>query len=359
MMAHCARGVLSSDGLEKSFRRCSNLVLSCECRIAQVLKHPSMLAENQVADVFNQLLDGLGEAIVNGCRPSFGLPAVALVSLFLASSCSVILDPTQTQCSSDDDCKALGEASSSCVDGMCQLGGVDAAPSGPWGCVGSVDWPAADPTEPIETALTFQKLMGRTPIDGLTVYTCRPFDLECSDPLGSGKTGADGIALMPMYKGFDGHIYVPEQEIYEGMMPLLVFSFPPPAVSSTESPGTAIVTKAAELDTVATLGGASIVAGCGHLTFTVFDCESNRAPGVKVEVEPFGPDTQPIYVSDNNMPTTTLEATSNLAEGAVLNVPPGTVNITASTEEQGVFLRTTVLVVADSITGLGLAPGEL
>lgn len=288
-----------------------------------------------------------------------GLCTAAASAVLLSSGCSLILDPTDTQCASNDDCERLGATGAACVEGTCRTEGLDAAPSGPWGCLTNASWPAPDPTQPIDLPLTFQKLAGRVPIEGLTIYTCRPFDLTCADPYGTATTDADGVAVMPIFKGFNGHIFVPEQAVYEGMMPLLVFTTPPPSSSSTESAGTAVLTKSNELAAVAGLAGVSVVPGYGHVTFTMFDCDSKRAAGVTLEVDPAADETATFYVSENEVPTTALDATSSKGEGGIINVPPGTVNVTASTQDHGVILQTTVLVVADGITGIGVDPGAL
>lgn len=272
------------------------------------------------------------------------------------AGCSLIVDPTDEQCSTDDDCASLSAAGASCVEGMCRLG--TGVPAGPWGCLGHISWPGADPNVPIQSAYNFQKLTGRVPIEGLQVLVCRPFDLTCAEPFSTAITDANGFTILNMYKGFNGHVFVPVQEIYPGMMPVLVFAAPP-AKSTTEAPGDVVIAQSNELNLIAGLAGSTAVPGYGHVTFTTLDCEGTRAANVVVELEPKSAESTTFYVADNGLPTDALDATSSEAEGGILNVPPGTVNLTATSKDHGVILRTAILVVADAITGVGIAPGEL
>ncbi len=285
--------------------------------------------------------------------------AVALAAV-VSAGCSLILEPSDSQCETVQDCANLGMSNATCTVGVCrEATQSDAGSSGPWGCIGNVGWVSPNPSEPLTRVMMFQKLVGRQPMTNLDVLVCPPFDLQCSSPLATATTDEDGLAELPLYRGFDGHVFVPSVPTMPDMLPTLVFFLPPPQESVTEAPATVVLSTFDEISAVASMGGVDLQQGYGQVTFTAFDCEEERAAGVSVSVEPSTGETAPFYVSDNGFPSPAMTATSSTGEGAIINVPPGTITVTASTEEHGVIMRASILVLEDGITGIGIAPGEL
>ncbi|MBV1861256.1 MAG: hypothetical protein KUG77_22755 [Nannocystaceae bacterium] len=96
----------------------------------------------------------------------------------------------------------------------------------------------------------------------------------------------------------------------------------------------------------------------GLIFFSVFDCNEELAADVTVSVSPVGTDTVVAYL-DGAFPSADLTATVDVGQGAVLNVPPGLIEVTGTSLERGRFFQSTVLVEANTVTGLAVVPMPL
>lgn len=285
-------------------------------------------------------------------RPACALLACAAPCVI---GCSLLLEPKDSQCEQAQDCSALGFSNAVCENGLCQP---VPEPTGPWRCVGRLEPVAPDPTQPIQVPAVFQRMLGRTPLVGMEIFTCRPFDPSCSEPYASVKTDENGKADIPVYRGFDGHGFIPG-DFYAGMMPALFFFVPPPEGTTDKLHGTLPLASFAEMEMVIGMIDRERVPGTGHFLFTVFDCDGERAAGASVTLDSSSDELQPFYISNNGIPDPSLTSTSPKGEGAIINIPPGTVNVSVSTVEQGLIARATLIIAPDSFTGVPIYPTPL
>lgn len=291
-------------------------------------------------------------------------PLIGL-TLALFAGCSLALSADDEQCSTDGDCAARGFSGASCVAGICRAGsGTDAGSDagdaqggGPWDCVGKVTWPAPDTTVPASASIRVLRLLGQTPFEGLVAKICPPFDVDCQNPIAETTSDATGKLNIPVYKGFNGHLFAPAPASFPEMAPMLVYLLPPPVeVETVARDGNLNLASVSEMTSIASLGGVQVKSELGHIFFTAYDCLQGRASKVSVKVDTVDPTTQAIYISDSGVPSDVLAETQKKGEGAVINVPPGYVTVTATHADHGKYFSLTVSVRAGHITALPIAP---
>jgi hypothetical protein len=152
----------------------------------------------------------------------------------------------------------------------------------------------------------------------------------------------------------------PPPDGFPEMFPLVLSLLPPPAeVEPEPRNGTINITSNAEMTTITSVAGKTIEPGTGHLFITANDCLGQRAPGVTFKVDIVSPTTGTFYVGDNGLPSQTLASTANRGEGAIINVPPGFITLTAVSEEAGKIAQITLVVLADHIIGAPVVPTPL
>ena len=302
---------------------------------------------------------------------------VALSSLILASfaGCSLALSTDEAQCATDTDCQSRGFVGATCVAGICNgtagAGGTSdggtsdsgtsdagaASTGGPGGCVGKVAWPAPDTTVAASASLRALRLLGQTPFPGLSVKICPPFDVDCANPIGETTSDAAGVLNIPVYSGFNGHLFAAAPASFPEMAPMLVYLLPPPVeVETSMRDGNLNLASVGELSTIANLGGIEVKSEFGHIFFTAYDCLQARASKVSIKIDTLDPATKAIYISDSGVPSDVLAETQSKGEGAVINVPPGYVTVTATHADKGKYFSLTVSVRSGHITALPIAP---
>ena len=281
-----------------------------------------------------------------------------LILLGLATQgCSLLVPSQDAQCQQDSDCADRGFADSVCVDNLCVAGAGGQAPSGPWGCKDSVVWVDEDLSTAASITMHVVKLIGQEPFEGLTLYACPPYDTTCADPLTEGTTNAEGDTTLEVNVGFRGHFFAPPPPTFADMAPLLSYFFPPPTANNpNQVEGNLTLTSLSQMGIIAATAGKQVEPGTGHLFYTAFDCENNRATGISVKSDIVSTSTTAVYISESGVPSATLPATTERGEGALINLPPGFVTITATSDEAGKVFEQTVLIAADSITGIPILP---
>ncbi|MGH1342860.1 MAG: hypothetical protein ACRBN8_14960 [Nannocystales bacterium] len=311
------------------------------------------------------------------------------------SGCGLLLSADDEQCNSDADCAARGFDGAVCESQVCVAGsqenptgstsaltsssGSTADPSatsstggegtagtsstgtvddGPWGCVGNVVWDEEDEAVPARLGLHFTDSQFQD-FEGASLNACRPLDLDCEEPLSTAVSGADGVAFIDVYYGFDGYFRAPPPAETPDVFPFILYSSPPPFSLEEESRGGDVLfIDPATIGALAALSGVELVPDSGLIFFTAFDCDDELAADVTVSVSPVGTDTVVAYL-DGAFPNADLTATVDVGQGAVLNVPPGLVEVTGTSLERGRFFQSTVLVEANSVTGLAIVPMPL
>jgi len=296
---------------------------------------------------------------------------------FALSACSVILEAKGEQCSTDADCHAAGLANATCQASMCVErseadaatdattdAAADVAPDAPldpkWGCVGDIKWTAADSTQPITYPMRMLRLFGETPLKNLEVRSCAMLDLDCASPFSTAVSDERGVAVMELFKGFDGYLLIEPTEEFPDLVPAISPLLPPPAE------GRALPDNITELEPMhlVSLNEATPVAlilkteldpELGHIFGLAFDCEGKPTAGVSLTIDTLSPKTVQYYVN-NNLPSSTLGETTSTGEAGFINVPPGLITVTATSVDVGRTARVTVLVRAGHIVYLGLSP---
>lgn len=229
---------------------------------------------------------------------------------------------------------------------------------GPWDCIGRVEWDEEDEDVPATLGLHFTNAQFQD-FEGAELNACRPLDLECDEPLSTAISGPDGVAFSEVYYGFDGYFRAPPPASVPEAYPLIIFANPPPFSVETESRGGDILfIEPATVAALAAVSGEEIVPDTGFIFFSVFDCNNELASDVTLSVSPVGKSTLVTYL-DGGFPNPELTETTETGQGAVINVPPGLVEVTGTSLDGGKFFEGSVLVEANTITGLAVVPAPM
>lgn len=311
-----------------------------------------------------------------------GASAVALA----ASGCSLIVEADEVQCSVNSDCAARGFDNGMCVDDVCvaQSGSssstgpsgsssgassdasstgdatTEASSSGgigdgPWDCLGHIVWPEEQEDTPASVGLHFTNAQFE-PYEGATLQACRPLDLECDEPYSVAMSDANGDVFGEVYYGFDGYFRSPPPADEPDLYPFIIYALPPPFSVETEvRHGDVLLINEPTVQALAGLSGVEIVPDTGFIFFTALDCNEERASDIVVSISPVSAETVVAYL-DGGFPNPDLTSTVDVGQGAVLNVPPGLVEVTGTSLEHGKIFETTVLVEANTVTGLPIVP---
>lgn len=318
----------------------------------------------------------------------WGSMLVGWLALSAVPGCGLLLGAEDEQCNSDAECEARGFAGAVCESRVCVAGSDEnptastgsqtssstdpvtssssgdasagtsssgAVDDGPWGCVGNIMWEEEDESIPARLGLHFTDSSFQD-FEGAILNACRPLDLDCDKPLASAVSGADGVAFVDVYFGFDGYFRAPSPEATPDAFPFILYSSPPPFTVETESRGGDVLfIDPPTIAALSALSGVEIVPDSGLIFFTAFDCNDELAADVTVSISPVGTDTVVAYL-DGAFPNADLTATVDEGQGAVINVPPGLVEVTGTSLERGRFFQSTVLVEANTVTGMAVVP---
>jgi hypothetical protein len=114
--------------------------------------------------------------------PHFGTALLSLALVASTLSCSVLIDTTAKQCSSDTDCSNAGDAfaGTTCQDHVCAKPEVSDVPSGPRGCP-EVD-PSASATVKLSFSVSFAVTAPAKP-QPFAVQACKRLDTLCDQPV--------------------------------------------------------------------------------------------------------------------------------------------------------------------------------
>jgi hypothetical protein len=229
-------------------------------------------------------------------------------------------------------------------------GGVD------WACVeegGTALGLPENRQRPLTYALRANDFITNTPLPTLQVRACFRSDVACSSPATPFiSTGADGVASVTLFEGFNGFLEIRS----EGMLPSLVF------FADTWS---AELLRALERVPVALLPIPALVAlsesarvpldqSGGVISVNAYDCDGSSASGVRLETN-----TAAVpYSFVDGLPVAYQDVTSEQGLAGFVNVPPGVVVVTAFPEDGTRAMSIdTFLVRAGWMTNQSLIPG--
>lgn len=263
------------------------------------------------------------------CTTLVGAIAIAALSCGLAG------------CGTSADTPSTADAADTPDAGSSDGPGEGAA--GPWGCVGSVEWPRENPATLVKHSVRFVVQGTTTPIPGLTVKGCPQLDLECGTPYATTTTDAEGVMnlMLPQYfRGYLG-IYPPTTDTYVTNR----FYLYPPKAADMETL-TANIASVTQMRLIAGSLGVDIdLSRFGFGSAAVVDCQGKRTADISIAISNLSSDpsypTAIGYLSATGLIGSTPAYTSSLGGAGFANVPPGLNTLTMTNVKTGV--RTGVL----------------
>lgn len=279
-----------------------------------------------------------------------------VVGAFLSSSCSLLINADATQCEREADCDRRGFSNHECVDYLCvkkeeELDPKFACRDDPWEDPGS---------EEVEYPFRITRLLGDKPYGGLTFFLCPSFDPDCEEAIEKAKSNKKGRFSLSVPVGFRGHIYAPAPEDEPTMMPLKAYLFPPPSKDPKVPPRPQmVVTTQSVVLSLASLGKATPDLKSGHVIFTAIDCMGKPLEGVSVSTSADSDDSWRVYVGAGGQPDPSLEATGPSGRGALLNVPPGYLNVRGVHKTEGKIFEQSIIVSPGALTSVPIIPSPL
>lgn len=254
---------------------------------------------------------------------------------FVLTGCTVALRTDSEQCLEDADCAARGAdfAGSVCIDEVCQD-----PPDTRWTCVGHVE-PTAAGTN-VELSIRLNDLLAGKPVTEASVLLCKKLDTLCSTPVESLTPDSDGVVSTTVDSSFTGYFsidavgYVPVRNFVDtggpaGTVSVTMFT---PAASKALNESIAPVTDPE----------------AGFMNINMIDCNGGRAAGVHFEISPSG-GASPYYVVGSIL-TASVTETDETGNGGFINVPEGTVTVTATLVKTGEVLGVTTTLVRKGTT---------
>lgn len=293
-----------------------------------------------------------------------------LASLAIAATaCSIALSTDAEQCATDADCADRGFAGATCVDTVCVAptatidGGDSGADAGDpkWGCLGNVTWPAQDPTVKVLYRGHFLTALTEAPIANLDVKACGRLDVDCTSPIASGTTDADGYVNLDVPKGFNGYLQMIADPAL-GIMPSVGAVLPPieqgdaPDASIAAAVSIHLITKAA-FDGLLAQIGASADPALGHVFGLAVDCAGKPAAKVSIHAGTVSTSTIAYYTAATGIPSVTAQETAQAGEAGFINLPVGSATISATSNEVSKKIgEYSAMVRAGTITYLPMPP---
>lgn len=310
----------------------------------------------------------------------FGLAAVATAAAFLGAACSVLLDTSADQCTTDQDCTNRGGAFTGmrCESRVCVPvdAGVDAtkdadndadqdADRGPWGCLGQTPAPP-DAGGTVAVTVPLVNLSTEAPVlaSDVRAVVCQKIDVNCSSPIASAQPDSKGLLHLTLAAGFDGFVFVtpivPDAGTTDAapdvFVPSLVF-FNPPIFHDTVYT-TIVMVRASALGNIAAVEGTTLDPSLGAVFMDTVDCRAQPAAGVGVTINLTTSTTQGFYFK-GGLPALNAPSTDVTGYAGFVNVPLGSRTVTgsvaATTQKIGsatVFTRASTI----SYTVLGPSP---
>jgi hypothetical protein len=295
------------------------------------------------------------------------------------AGCSVLLDTSGQQCTTNVDCSSRGgafastvcsnhvcvpagpgnpDASAPAADGGGEAG--DDAPSDPvWGCLGHVilETPAAPM---VKVTIPFWDLIRMVPINDVVARTCSKLDVSCSNPVSADvETDAQGVLTLNVPPRFDGYALVQTKTSGDGgssptRIPSLIF-FNPPLVKDREFDRVPLFNPE-DLVILAASQGNTIDPQLGTIFAGTQDCSGKAVGGVTWQPSRVAESTKRFFYV-NGLPDEAATATDSSGLGGLINVPTGTIRLDANLQNTGMAIGSaTVLVRSAYASYTYLAP---
>lgn len=252
--------------------------------------------------------------------------ALGVSLLPLLCSCSLMLNPSDAQCESNDDCTARGFQSATCVNQACQPSTADS----PWGCLGNVHWSTGAAREVSLSVMVVDVMTSGPPAD-LHIQACAKLDVSCATPLpATFSSDAQGRVVAKVGAGFEGYLEFTSPTI----TPALFFVVRP-VWEDTVVPNVLPVVSPQGFEGIAQAIGTTLdLATMGHAYALGSDCLEVPAEGVRLEIDKENSSTARYYMI-NQVPVGTAPATDASGSGGFLNLEPGFTKITGYVSSTG------------------------
>lgn len=233
-----------------------------------------------------------------------------------SSACSMVVDAERVQCTTDADCtRRKGDfVGSVCVDSVCKTNPT-------WQCL---DEPPSGEslTGEIHLSTRVVSMGAKQPLTGITVALCAKLDVTCLDPQSTFTSGSMGELDIVMRAGFDGYLKAEGQ----GLSPTLFFF---PLLYESRDLGSLPMTNPAFSAALFQQLGTAFTGDRGVITFSVLNCARQPAAGVVLTSSTADLDTIPFYLV-NGLPSRDVKMTDTVGVGGFVNVPIGTMLLTAT-----------------------------
>lgn len=271
-----------------------------------------------------------------------GVISLLSCAVLCHAGCTVALQTPAEQCVEDADCAARGGelAGTVCIDDVCRE-----PPDSRWACVGHVE-----PTpigESFTASIRLVDLLAAEPVTDASVQLCKKLDPLCSVPVQTLAPDADGAVSAGVQSDFRGFFSIEAP----GYVPTLFFI---DTGGVTGALNVAMFTPEASNALNQTITPDIDPEG-GFVNVVMHDCEDQRAPGVHFEIAPDDGVT-PFYAIGSSVSGTATE-TDVTGNGGFINVPPGTVTLTATLAETGEVLSVeTTLIRKATLTYQAMRP---
>jgi hypothetical protein len=165
-------------------------------------------------------------------------------------------------------------------------------------------------------------------LPGVAVRACDLRDPLCLDSTTALTTDVQGAVTFDVTGDFAGFFDLRRSDLvpatlYPGRLVAGVTAVSYPAYSVTPQ-------EIWELGKTITMHPVSLApdGGLGHTVVTIYDCEDHQAPGVAVTYAVLGPKGMPFYFK-GGLPTTAVAQTDSYGLAGAINVPEGTLTVTA------------------------------
>jgi hypothetical protein len=215
----------------------------------------------------------------------------------------------------------------------------------PWDCLASTNDTTPDPPLPVDaTVVVFNpefpstalgSIDGGSDLDtvsatwlpGISVRQCTLLDTDCMDALETVVTDPNGRAEFSLTTDFSGFFDLRRSDLvpaalYPGRLVASQSTIEFPAYGITPA---FLVELGQSANTTIDLAADG---GVGHTAVTIYDCQDHQASDVSVTYDNLGPQSVPYYFS-GGLPTTTETQTDSYGLAGAVNVPVGTLKISA------------------------------
>jgi hypothetical protein len=301
-------------------------------------------------------------------------------------ACSLLLDTSIEQCTTDDDCANRGGRfeHATCLKSVCVArplpneGGInegggtgagpdvalDVPPADPvWGCLGHVVI-GTPQTPTVKVTIPFWDLIRAVPVTDVVVRACPKLDVTCSRPMTT-FVAADalGVVTLEVAALFDGYGQVLSAHSVDAgddagddggddagddagtsrWIPSLLFFNAPPLVRDTTYIRVPLFT-ADDIKLLAQVQGNTWDPAFGIALAGMLDCSAKPAAGVTWQPSVIDPKSKRFFYI-NSFPDEAATSTDATGLGGLLNAPTGTLTLNASVLATGKHIGSATMVV--------------